>query len=176
MHIFLPCRFFQREQHTMMARGYGRFYHQWCCHPQCDHCRFITTPWVMPPTFGFIGIDRGGENYLPFHQLHSGNFMPYANHQQIWPVEIARGAATPDAIIAASSQHHGQCPLRSVLSKQWGGASNWEGSAGVIKKRFVYTRQSTRMRLIALPVELSPPFWFVPLHPNTMGDSPYIWF
>jgi hypothetical protein len=32
--------------------------------------------------------------------------MPYINHQQIWQVEIARGAATPDAIVAASSPHH----------------------------------------------------------------------
>jgi hypothetical protein len=105
----------------MMARGYGRFYPLWHCHPQCDHCRFIPTPWVTPPTFGFAGIDGGGKNYLPFHQPHSGDFMPYANHQQIWLVEIARGAATPDAIVAASSQHHGRRPPRSVLSKQWGG-------------------------------------------------------
>ena len=112
----------------------------------------------MPPTFGFVGIDGGGESYLPIHQPHSGNFMPYANHQQIWPVEITRGAATPDAIVATSSQHHGQRPLCSVLSKSIVGASNWGGSAGVIKKRFLYTQQLTGMQLIASPVELSPPF------------------
>ena len=113
----------------MMARGYGRFYRLWCCHPRCDRCRFITTPWVTPPTFGFVVFDGGGENYLPFHQPHSGDFMPYANHQQIWPVEIARGAATPDAIVAASSTHHGRLPLRSVSLESTGGASNWGGSA-----------------------------------------------
>ena len=58
-HIFLPCHFFKRERHTMMARGYGRFYRLWCCHPRCDRCRFITTPWVTPPMFGFVGIDGG---------------------------------------------------------------------------------------------------------------------
>ncbi len=78
----------------------------------------------------------GGKNYLPFHQPHSGDFMPYANHQQIWPVEIARGAATPNAIVAASYQHHGRRPLRSVSSESIVGASNWGCSAGVIKKRF----------------------------------------
>jgi len=114
----------------MMARGYGRFYRLWCCHPRCDRCRFITTPLVTPPTLGFVGIDGGGE------KPHSGDFMPYANHQQIWPVEIARGAATPDAIVAASSTHHGRLPLRSVSSELTGGASSWWGSAGVIKKRF----------------------------------------
>ena len=149
----------------MMARVYGCFFRLWCCHPRCDRCRLITTPWVTPPTFGFVGIDGGGENYVPFHQSHSGDFMPYANHQQIWPVEIARGAATPDAIVAASSTHHGRLPLRSVLSELTGGASSWWGSAGVIKKRFQYTRQSTGTRLtISSPVELLPPFWFVPLH------------
>jgi hypothetical protein len=85
--------------------------------------------------FGFVGIDGGGENYVPFHQSHSGDFMPDANHQQIWPVEIARGAATPDAIVAASSTHHGRLPLGSVSLESTGGASNWGGSAGVIKKR-----------------------------------------
>jgi hypothetical protein len=108
--FFLLCHFVFRERHTMMARGYGRFYRLWCCHPRCDRCRFITTPLVMPPRLGFVRIDGGGENYLPFHQPHSGDFMPYANHQQIWPVEIACGAATPDAIVAASSTHH--CPKR----------------------------------------------------------------
>jgi hypothetical protein len=86
--------------------------------------------------FGFVGIDGGGENYLPFHQPHSDEFMPYANHQQIRPVEIARGAATPDAIVAASSQHHGGLPLRSVLSESTVGASNWGCSAHVFKLRF----------------------------------------
>ena len=33
----------------------------WRCHPQCDRCRFIHTPWATPPTFGFVGIDGGGE-------------------------------------------------------------------------------------------------------------------
>jgi hypothetical protein len=90
---------------------------------------------------------------------------------------IAYGAATPDAIVAASSTHHGRLPLRSVSSESTGGASNWGGSAGVIKKRFLYTRQSIgTTRLISSPVELLPPFWFVPLHPNTMGDSPYVRF
>ena len=31
--FFLPCHFLKRERHTMMARGYGHFYHLWCCHP-----------------------------------------------------------------------------------------------------------------------------------------------
>ena len=118
----------------MLARGYGRFYRLWCCHPRCDRCRFITTPWVTPPTFGFVVFDGGGENYLPFHQPHSGDFIPYANHQQIWPVEIARGSATPDAIVAASSTHHGRLPLRSVSSESMGGASNWGGSLPVYLK------------------------------------------
>ena len=117
----IPCHFFLRERHTMMARVYGCFFRLWCCHPRCDRCRFITTPLVMPPRLGFVRIDGGGENYLPFHQPHSGDFMPYANHQQIWPVEIARGAATPDAIVAASSTHHGRLPLRSVSSESTGG-------------------------------------------------------
>ncbi len=134
--FFLPCHFFLRERHTMTARGYGRFYRLWCFHPRCDRCSFITTPLVTPLTLGFVGIDGGGKNYLPFHQPHSGDFIPYANHQQIWPVEIARGAATPDAIIDASSTHHGRLPLRSVSSESMGGASNWWDSAGVIKKRF----------------------------------------
>jgi len=71
-----------------------------------------------------------------FRQPHSGDFMPCAKHQQIWPVEIARGAATPNAIGAAPSSHHGGLPLRSVLSESTGGASNWGGSAGVIKTNF----------------------------------------
>jgi len=33
---------------------------------------------------GFVGIDGGCEHYLPFHQPHFGDFMPDANHQQIW--------------------------------------------------------------------------------------------
>ena len=70
---------------------------------------------------------------------------------------IAYGAATPDAIVAASSTHHGRLPLRSVLSELTGGASSWWGSAGVIKKRFQYTRQSTGTRLISSPVELLLP-------------------
>jgi hypothetical protein len=106
----------------------------WRCHPRCERCRFIHTPWVTPPTFGFVVFDGGGENYLPFHQPHSGDFMPYANHQQIWPVEIARGSATPDAIVAASSTHHGRLPLRSVSSESMGGASNWGGSLPVYLK------------------------------------------
>ena len=85
------------------------------------HCRFITTLWVTPPTFGLVGINGGGENYLPFHQPHSGDFMPYTNHQQIWPVEISCGAVTPDVIAAASSTNHGRLPLRSVLSESTGG-------------------------------------------------------
>ncbi len=66
--------------------------------------------------------------------------MPYANHQQIRPVEIARGAATPNAIVAASPQHHGGLPLRSVLLESTVGVSNWGGSAHVFKLRFIYTR------------------------------------
>jgi hypothetical protein len=33
----------------------------WRCHPQCDRCRLIVTPWATLPTFGLVGIDGGGE-------------------------------------------------------------------------------------------------------------------
>ena len=53
---------------------------------------------------------------------------------------IACGAATPNPLGAASSQHHGQRRQRSVLSESLVGASNWGGSADVTKKRYYYTR------------------------------------
>ncbi len=33
----------------------------WRCHPQCNRCRLIVTPWATLPTFGLVGIDMGGE-------------------------------------------------------------------------------------------------------------------
>jgi len=74
--FFLPCHFFLRERHTMMARGYGRFYRLWCCHPRCDRCRFITTPLVTPPTLSFVGIGGGGQELptvppTPFRQFYA---------------------------------------------------------------------------------------------------------
>ena len=74
--FFLLCHFVFRERHTMMARGYGRFYRLWCCHPRCDRCRFITTPWVTPPTFGFVVIDGGGRELptvppTPFRRFYA---------------------------------------------------------------------------------------------------------
>ncbi len=41
--------------------------------------------------------------------------------QRLWPLFIAYGAATPNAIVAASSTHHGRLPLRSVSSESTGG-------------------------------------------------------
>jgi hypothetical protein len=38
----------------------------------------------MPLSVGFVGIDGGCEHYLTFHQPHFDDFMPDANHQQIW--------------------------------------------------------------------------------------------
>ena len=83
----------------MMARGYGRNHSLWRCHPQCDRCRLIPTPWVTHPTFGFVGIDGGGENYLPFHQPHSDKFMPYANHQQIWLISSPVALPPPNRFV-----------------------------------------------------------------------------
>ncbi len=41
--------------------GYGRLLCLWHRSPQKAWQRFIQTPWVMPPTFGLVGIDGGGE-------------------------------------------------------------------------------------------------------------------
>ena len=32
--------------------------------------------WGTPTSFGFVGIDGGGEHYLPFHHPHSDDFFP----------------------------------------------------------------------------------------------------
>jgi hypothetical protein len=85
---------------------------------------------------------------------------------------IACGAAIPNPLRAASSQHHGRRRQRSVLSESMVGASNWEGSADVTKKRFYYTRQSTGLWLIASSSALPPLIRFMPVHPNTMGNPP----
>jgi hypothetical protein len=49
----------------------------------------------MPPSLGFVGINGGGKHYLPFHQPHSDNFMPDANHQQIWLISLPVLLLTP---------------------------------------------------------------------------------
>jgi hypothetical protein len=54
---------------------------------------------------------------------------------------IACGAATPNPLGATSSQHHGRCRQRLVLSESLVGASKWGGSADATKKRYFYTRQ-----------------------------------
>jgi len=48
-------------------------------------------------SISFVGIDGGCEHYLPFHQPHSDDFMPDANHQQIWL--IALHVAQPPPIL-----------------------------------------------------------------------------
>ena len=85
---------------------------------------------------------------------------------------IACGAATPNPLGAASSQHHGRRRQRSVLSESLVGASNWGGSADVTKKRYFYTRQSTGLRRIVSPVALQPLIHFVSLRSNTVGEAP----
>ncbi len=89
---------------------------------------------------------------------------------------IACGAATPNLLGTASSQHHGRRRQCSVLSESSVGASNWGGSADVTKKRYFYTQQSTGLWRIASPVALPPPIHFVPLHPNTVGEAPQLRF
>ena len=76
---------------------------------------------MTPPAFGFVGIDGGGRELPTVLPTPFRKFYALRNHQQIWPVEIARGASTPDAIVAASFTHHGRLPLRSVLSESTGG-------------------------------------------------------
>ena len=90
-----------------MASGDECFHRLWRCHPHTALRRIILTPWKTSLSVGFVGIEGGGENYLTFHQPHSDKFMPYANHQQIWPICIIYGADTPNFIVGASSQHHG---------------------------------------------------------------------
>jgi hypothetical protein len=51
-------RFYALRQPSTDLAGRNR---TWRCHPRCDRCRFIHTPWATPPTFGFVGIDGGGE-------------------------------------------------------------------------------------------------------------------
>jgi hypothetical protein len=50
-------RFFTHDN----QQGYGWLHRLWRCHPQSTSCRFIPTPWATPPTFGFVGINGGGE-------------------------------------------------------------------------------------------------------------------
>ncbi len=51
-------RFYALRQPSADMAGRNRM---WRCHPQFDHCRVIPKLWAMPPTFGFVGIDCGGE-------------------------------------------------------------------------------------------------------------------
>ena len=91
---------------------------------------------------------------------------------------IACGAATPNLLDAASSQHHGQRHQYSVLSESLVGvgASNWGSSADVTKKRYFYTQQSTGLWRIASPVVLPPLIHCVPLRSNTVGEAPQLRF
>ncbi len=161
----------------MMARSYGRLHCLWHWRPQSASCHVIPTPWVTPPSIAFVATGGGGKNYLPFHQPHSCKFMPHANHQQIWLIALPVALTPPIRLLPCHPNTIGNAPYVRFFRNRGGGVSNWGGSADVIKQKcFFYTWQSTGMRLIALPVELSPPFWFMPFHPNTMGDSPYVRF
>ena len=51
-------RFYALRKTSTYLAGRNR---TWRCHPQCDRCRLIVTPWATPPTFGLVGIDGGGE-------------------------------------------------------------------------------------------------------------------
>jgi hypothetical protein len=53
--------FFQREQHTMMASGYGGFQRLWPGAPQSAWRRFIPALWAMPQRVGLAGFNGGGE-------------------------------------------------------------------------------------------------------------------
>jgi hypothetical protein len=49
----------------------------------------------MLPSLIFVGINGGGKHYLPFHQPHSNDFMPDANHQQIWLISLPVALPSP---------------------------------------------------------------------------------
>ena len=48
---------------------------------------------------GFVGIDGGCEHYLPFHQPHFDNFMPDANHQQMWLIALPVAQPPPIRLV-----------------------------------------------------------------------------
>jgi hypothetical protein len=76
----------------------------------------------MPPSFSFVGIDGEGEHYLPFHQPNSDEFMPNANHQQIWLIALPVALPFPICMLAPLHPNTiGNAPtLRFCWNQRWG--------------------------------------------------------
>ncbi len=103
-----------------MASGYWLLHHLWRCHPPTASCRFIPTPWATPLSIGFVGIDGGGKNYLPFHRPHSDNFMPDANHQQIWLIALPVVLPPPICLAPLHPNTMGDAAnVRFCRNQQW---------------------------------------------------------
>ena len=132
----------RRHTGTPLGRGFCESSRLWRCHPQTASCRVIPTLWATTPNVGFVGIDGGGEHYLPFHQPHSDEFIPDAIHQQI--LLIASPVALPPPIRLAPLHPTTMGDALHVLFcwNQWWGRV----IGGVLPqqiKSFFYTQQST---------------------------------
>jgi hypothetical protein len=69
----------------------------------------------------FVGIDGGCEHYLPFHQPHSDNFMPDANHQQIWLIALPVAQPPPICLVPRHPNTMGDTAnVRFCQNHRWG--------------------------------------------------------
>jgi len=70
---------------------------------------------------GFVGIDGGCEQYLPFHQPHSDDFMPDANHQQIWLIASHVAQPPPISLVPLHPNTMGDAANVRFCQNHWWG-------------------------------------------------------
>jgi hypothetical protein len=66
-------------------------------------------------------VDGGCEHYLPFHQPHSDDFMPDANHQQIWLIALPVAQPPPIRLVPLHpNTMGGVANVRFCQNHRWG--------------------------------------------------------
>ena len=70
---------------------------------------------------GFVGIDGGCEHYLPFHQPHSDDLMPDANHQQIWLIALHVAQPPPIRLVPLHPNTMGDAANIRFCQNHWWG-------------------------------------------------------
>ncbi len=73
------------------------------------------------PQRRFVGIDGGCEHYLPFHQPHSDDLMPDANHQQIWLIALHVAQPPPICLVPLHPNTMGDAANVRLCQNHWWG-------------------------------------------------------